>query len=312
MYLFFSKKDFFNSCRRVNLAIRTTIERMIILTEVLCPVCRNLCQNTKWRSGSHKAVACHKCNLVFTDPLEKGNDEQVSNKMSSMTAMEYLEMMKVNAVERGKIATKIATNRLERYTLALGRIPRSICEIGPGDGAFSEAYSNLGIKYIGADINKEIVLFAQSLGRNVVLGGPDDLIGKKYDVIFFSQVLEHILEPISFLTSVKNLLTDDGIIHIEVPNNNSLTSTVRKVFPNQNEYGFIQLPHHQIAYSLKSLSYLLEVVGFVPLWIEPKGNSDQTWGQLIPSSTKNLLKSAVLNISAKFGLGSLLVYIGKS
>ena len=70
--------------------------------------------------------------------------------------------------------------------------------------------------------------FALSKSRNVIYG--DFLktsFKKKFDILFASQVLEHIDEPDTF-NKCNEVLSKDGILHIDVPNDKSLISYVRK------------------------------------------------------------------------------------
>lgn len=46
--------------------------------------------------------------------------------------------------------------------------------------------------------------------------------GKKYDYIFFLNVLEHVQDPVASLTKLSTLLKDEGLIFISVPNCMSL------------------------------------------------------------------------------------------
>ena len=43
-------------------------------------------------------------------------------------------------------------------------------------------------------------------------------IANKYQIIWMSHVLEHLVRPDAFLTKIKNNLDEDGVFFIEVPN----------------------------------------------------------------------------------------------
>ena len=44
------------------------------------------------------------------------------------------------------------------------------------------------------------------------------MVTDKWDIISFSHVFEHISEPVKFLTHVKELLSNRGLVFCEVPN----------------------------------------------------------------------------------------------
>ncbi|MBN2167803.1 MAG: class I SAM-dependent methyltransferase [Actinobacteria bacterium] len=247
---------------------------------------------------------CKQCKLAFVFPPETGEPEEIGSSLSSPTATGYLANLYASPPERPEKALKLATNRTEKYKAALGRVPGNICEIGAGDGVFSDAYFKLGIDYFGIDVNEKLVRKARSMGRNVELAQVKD-INNKYDVVFSSQVLEHILEPNEFLTSLFEILVDDGLVHFDVPNHNGLVPLMRKVVPRGGNYGFLQVPHHQVAYNKGSLAFALNNNGFKPEWIKAYSNFDPVWGQIVPDPP--FMRAFVLKSAGLIGLGSLLV-----
>lgn len=53
---------------------------------------------------------------------------------------------------------------------------------------------------------------------NLMEGNIPDNMKQKYDVILLFQVLEHMINPKIFLENIKELLSSDGIVIVEVPN----------------------------------------------------------------------------------------------
>jgi 2-polyprenyl-3-methyl-5-hydroxy-6-metoxy-1,4-benzoquinol methylase len=127
------------------------------------------------------------------------------------------------------------------------------------------------------------------------------------NVVFLSQVLEHIITPNAFLIKVRELLLNGGILHIDVPNHNSISSLLRKVNPFQKDYGFIQPNHHLIAYTEKSLSHLLKQNQFKIRQLRAYENNHDTFGQLIVRT--GIINNLLFFISRVTKRGSLLVAI---
>jgi hypothetical protein len=128
-------------------------------------------------------------------------------------------------------------------------------------------------------------------------------------VIFASQVVEHVLTPVDFMRRARGLLEGDGILHLDVPNHAGLSAWARRVRPTDGEYGFLQPPHHQIAYTRATLERLVREAGFVPIEIKAVGNTDSTWGQL--TVTKKPLNRLGMQVAGTIGLGSLLVALAR-
>lgn len=276
-----------------------------------CPVCKNQKPRVVWEKERIEYLSCTLCGLAFVNPLQQGNFEEVSHAQSSSTNPAYLDSIVEEAGLRAASARILAAQRLPAYQTLLRRRPESMLEIGAGVGAFSSAYIDLKIDYLGIDVNSFIVKEAQKMGRNVLFGSPQTVtqLGKKFDVVFFSQVLEHILDPKSFLQEVFSLLHPDGIVHIEVPNHDGLFARLRKVKPRNNEYGFLQPPHHQIAYTKKALGYLLQTAHYEPFWIKQPSDFDSVWGE--PHGNYSLTTKVCLDTAALLGMGSLLVAVAR-
>lgn len=276
-----------------------------------CPLCGSVAFKVKRRIATVECRQCKKCALIFSAPLLKGGDEDVGEADSTVTAVDYMRDMNEQASMRGELSIGLARRRFEEYEKILGKAPGKVLEVGAGDGAYHVGYSALGVDYTGIDINKAIVDRANSLGRNVILGSPETLLGReRFDVIFFSQVLEHVLNPNDFLQCIHRLLSPDGIIHIDVPNQNGFWSLVRRARNLDSQYGFIQLPYHQIAYTKRPLAYALRTTGFKPLWIGQKSSYDKVWGKIIVD--RNTKGKVALDTPTLIGLGSLLVAVAEN
>lgn len=277
----------------------------------MCPLCEHQQPRIVWEYQGRQYLTCSSCQLAFISPLQRGSQADVGAASSSVTDPSYLEKMKQQSLQREQQAYPLATKRLAAYASLLGHPPQSILEIGAGDGAFSPAYAKLGVDYLGADVSSYIVKEAQMLGRNVIYGSAEAVaaLNREFEVIFFSQVLEHILEPQQFLRLIHSLLLPGGLVHIEVPNHDGLFARLRRLSPRGNEYGFLQPPHHQIAYTRHALNFLLQRTGFAPIWVKQKSDFDVVWGEL---HTEQMgIKQVVLHATTWLGMGSLLVGVAR-
>jgi 2-polyprenyl-3-methyl-5-hydroxy-6-metoxy-1,4-benzoquinol methylase len=79
---------------------------------------------------------------------------------------------------------------------------------------------------------------------------------KKYDLITFNKVLEHVKKPLDMLLKAKSLLTKDGTIYIELPDGE--VASKNGGFVDREEF---YLEHYTI-FSKKSLKYLVKKAGF--------------------------------------------------
>lgn len=92
-------------------------------------------------------------------------------------------------------------------------------DVGFGNGALLFTAEEYGFTPIGIDLRKENVDQLQMLG---IKGWCIDLLKldkpKQFSVISLADVVEHVPYPKPFMTAVHNLLADDGVILISMPN----------------------------------------------------------------------------------------------
>ena len=114
-------------------------------------------------------------------------------------------------------------------------------------------------------------------------------------------------KPDEFVKMIKEVLKPGGLLHLELPNNKSLTSKIRQISPKlSKDFGFIQPPMHLRAFSKKSLSYLLNQNNFNTINVFTCGNNDSTWGQVRKYST---FQKMTFSFSALINSGSILIVL---
>ncbi|HET6458486.1 MAG TPA: class I SAM-dependent methyltransferase [Nitrosopumilaceae archaeon] len=99
---------------------------------------------------------------------------------------------------------------------------KKFLEIGSGEGFVLELFENKGFDVFGIEPSKdnlEIITGKLKWG-SCKTGFAEDLpqFDKKFDVIFMSHVLEHVIDCRDVLSKLKNGLSLDGTLFIEVPN----------------------------------------------------------------------------------------------
>jgi 2-polyprenyl-3-methyl-5-hydroxy-6-metoxy-1,4-benzoquinol methylase len=138
-----------------------------------------------------------------------------------------------------------------------------VLEIGSFDGAFlnlaKENNSKLRVASLEVDANtaeerikldglKQYASFSELMTQQ-----------RRFDLVCFFHVLEHIADPAVFLASCSNILKENGKIIIEVP---SLDDPLRKLYQIKEYEQFYFQAQHPYVYSAKSLSRLLQKNGF--------------------------------------------------
>jgi SAM-dependent methyltransferase len=119
-----------------------------------------------------------------------------------------------NQAKRGK--------EIYDYLDALGLLEErsTVVEIGCGAGGILYYFQQKGFDCYGCDYGKSYINYGKTKGvTHLFEGGFETLIRKtKADILILSHVLEHIVDPVHFLTEIKStILSDNGIVFIAVP-----------------------------------------------------------------------------------------------
>ncbi len=189
-----------------------------------------VCPNCKSRENTHKIkeeefliVKCTNCGLTYL--LNPPNEKEIYEDYYTIgfTGKDYSENSDyphLREIHEINSQRKDLIQKIKR-----GRENFKLLDIGCGTGLFLKSCKDAGIEGEGADVSQNALNFARNeFGLNVFSKKVEEIAaeGKKYELITMWHVLEHMLEPAEEIKKIKELLTDDGLLLIEVPNLNSI------------------------------------------------------------------------------------------
>lgn len=100
---------------------------------------------------------------------------------------------------------------------------KTVLDVGCADGAFAKSIKNIsgaevwGVEYMPDEAEK-----ASSKIDKVLSGAIEDCIDKLpnnyFDIIYFNDVLEHLVDPYTVLDKMKDKLSENGITISSIPN----------------------------------------------------------------------------------------------
>ena len=172
-----------------------------------------------------------------------------------------------------------------------------ICDIGCGSGELSAALAALGHRVVGVDPDPDAA--AKRCSTIEFLSGsaeqlPESLRDRRFDVVVLSHVLEHCIEPLRALENARGLLSHEGLLVCEVPNNAALALARAGC-----SWGMLDVPRHLHFFTDDSLVGFCERAGlevrsvrygyyhrqFTNDWIALEG---RLWDALAGSSSEPL------------------------
>ena len=197
---------------------------------LFCPVCGSddavVVDRRMLKTGLHQSWLCGCCGMVFVYP-RKPLATYLRFYRGDYTSRVYGLEDKQEAVE------EVLKWRRRRSLEKIGYFPRfwkgklQVLEIGAGIGAFLDVLRDRhqarvwGIEPSPAFVNAartylQLPIFHGSFEEWTKKKG--DRFPKQYDRIVMDQILEHMLDPVAFLSSLHAHLKKDGQIFISVPN----------------------------------------------------------------------------------------------
>jgi SAM-dependent methyltransferase len=146
-----------------------------------------------------------------------------------------------------------ARDFVSRFELA----GRRVLEVGCGDGHYLSLLDELGASVSGLEPSAPFRGLTEQRGLRVYPGYAADLEplpGAPYDAIVTREVLEHVPDPIDFLSTIRASLTSAGVGLVEVP-------SLEQALERGRFFDFF--PDHLNYFSVGTLARALERSGFL-------------------------------------------------
>lgn len=219
------------------------------------------CQDQEYFiAGSSEFFCCSGCGFVFLQPLPQ------PEQLPTLYPSNYQ-----NYDPPANPISRFLWNRYhERHSAICRRyLPKNgaLLEIGSAGGDLLERLRGQGIHNVqGVELSRDGYERAAAKGLRVFHGSVDDFhTSERFDVIFMSHVIEHVLDPVRTVAKIASLLKGDGVLYIETPNVGSLDARIWG-----RNWGLVHYPRHLYLFNRATLRQLLERNGLsaVNVWSE--------------------------------------------
>ncbi|MBC7327227.1 class I SAM-dependent methyltransferase [bacterium] len=230
-----------------------------------CPVCRERTSRIKVEHfEGFEILRCEVCDVEFAQPFKAAPPEDYE--------IGYIERYSHPLREIERLKLPFYDGFMDIYTVILKILqslpPKGkILDAGCGSGGFLSLLKGMGFQVYGFDISPTAVEMAKKIYelRNVINCSWEALPPEWYGftVITAIEVVEHLEEPLAFVTRMRDLLSENGIFILSVPNRNRLGE--KCVYRIRENYP----PYHLTRWSVEALSALLKKAGFKKIIIKP-------------------------------------------
>lgn len=226
---------------------------------------------------SWKYYKCHGCGAIFLAPVPDTETLQAYYNQTYSVVMERY----FRSVER-KAPPLLA--ELQRRIPGRGRL----LEIGCSYGGFLRKAQQCGWDVAGIEIdNRASAHGREKLGINVLCGSLESEFHRlqpPYDAIVTFHVLEHVVEPMRFLSLCRELLRPGGVLLLKTPN---VASWIAK--QTKSQWAWLSPPAHIHLFTPTALCRSLEQSGFRVEQVQTRrGDSGNTLFELICAAARAL------------------------
>ena len=192
-------------------------------------------------------VSCTSCGILSTFP--RPNEGLLNELYQSDYAYDY---HRANQLEKTLRAVGLI-----RFAKSFGPFDSSktFLELGSSGGALSShLHSRFGMAGVGVDIAADEKCGTETLEiRKEFISCFLHQEKRKFDFIFISHTLEHLLNPVEVLMSIREIMEESSSLVIVVPNATPQRS---------KSWGYWQVPIHISHFNLNSLSKILDSTGY--------------------------------------------------
>lgn len=326
---------------RLQLVMKEQVEQKIKdctyeFEEVPCPVCdrKNFeLLAKKDRYGLYMPVViCKDCGLIQTNP------RMSQNAYNEFYNAEYRSLYdgRENPTNEFFLGQYYKGCQIFKYLDAKGLLKARknmfVLEVGCGAGGILHYFREMGFRVKGIDLGESYIEYGRNHYDLDLSFGAINIIDldETPDLIIYSHVLEHILTPNDELQKLHNILSDTGILYIEIPGVKNLMHSYKMNFLRLLQNA------HVYHFTLRSLKNLLmkndfrllignETVNSVFKKIQNENSSAQiendysdvlaylhkverlrNFYPITPYNIKESSKSIVVNILRIFGLFELI------
>jgi SAM-dependent methyltransferase len=145
---------------------------------------------------------------------------------------------------------------------------KKILEVGCGDGCNLFPFFKSGKTILGYDFGQKFLEPGINLGMDLRYGDISDVDNNsKFDLIMLVHSYEHFIDLDKVLKQIKSLLSEKGLVYVEVPGLLSMNQSIANSqsimgVPSSNNFiNYIQYEHNY-HFTLKHLTYIWERNGF--------------------------------------------------
>ncbi|MDB4012728.1 class I SAM-dependent methyltransferase [Cyclobacteriaceae bacterium] len=241
-----------------NLAISTLHNSKVLsgkgfINRKKCPICKSEDTQFLLTKESINHVICKNCDCCFPEKIPADVNDVYSD------ASYVSEFSDLDVEREGYKKERFGKERLNLIEDSIGSLEgKSILDIGCGRGWFLDLCKDKGMACYGQELGLELARdTSKRLGIEIIDLPVTEIKDKddSFDVIVMFDLIEHVLDPVKFVQSLRPMLKNNGIMLFLTPNYNSFS--VRRLMKDSS---LIMPTDHVCLFSKKATEVFAEMV----------------------------------------------------
>lgn len=226
-----------------------------LLEERNCPVCQKNHEQFVFFKDGGRHVKCTNCEMIYLNPVFK--DEHLINHYRKNHDLQS----EIVSNDSG-FYTSIYTKGLRAIESAVSQ--GAILDIGCSAGNFLDIALDSGWKTYGVELNEKEASYAAQKGHRIYNQLLESVIfDEAFDAVALWDVFEHLKDGHSYLSQIKALLSENGVIFLQIPSADSLAAKML-----QEKCQMFDGIEHVNLYSYKAIDSLAQQNGLKILHCE--------------------------------------------
>ncbi len=254
--------------------------------------------------GDFTVARCDDCQLVFLSPMP------TEAQLASFYPDDFYAYQPHPKDSAGKRALKMLLSIEIRTLDPKFPQPGKVLDLGCGSGQFLAGYRERGWEVWGVEPSKKAAQYGrEQYGLNIVGGTLLEarLPAGHFDYIRSNHSFEHVPNPNEVMRELRRLIKPDGLLHIGVPNIDSLNGRLFGKY-----WWYLGAPVHTFGYSVETLTRMAAKHGFERVRTQYNGDFSGVVGSLQiflnrangkPSSQGRLINSAPAKVLGHWTAG---------
>jgi 2-polyprenyl-3-methyl-5-hydroxy-6-metoxy-1,4-benzoquinol methylase len=262
-----------------------------------CPVCGSAEIRPFWSYKRYAYSRCSGCCLVYQNPqplqanlVERYDEEYFTYERENEDG--YYRLMRLGLMDID----------FDSVSSAIPAEEKSIIDIGCATGKLIAGFKEAGWRTQGVEIcrpSAEYGMRTNDVSIHIGTLETGKFLKASFAVAHCSHLIEHLTDPLSFLSEIRRLLVPGGWFVITTPNISGFQARL------MGDRWRSAIADHLFLYSRTTLSRFLRANGFEVL-------RTKTWGGIGVGITADWIKKPVDVLAKKLGLGDVMIMLAKS